>query len=379
MKKKELTLFFCLLGSACIGAGVMYLANIKKINFMNRYPMLLEAEDFVKETLEIDVPEPENEEAVIEAYFTLYGDKYTFYEGKKDTKSKEYITDLINGMPTALGSGFKIKFNSKNELFFSKITKGMAADEQGLKIGDIIESIDGQEIKEYKTATKLNGADVTTAQLIINRDGEKKEISFKRKNNEKAAYGIANKKIGETLYIKIDKISSEVGVEFKSIVEENVFDSIIIDLRENGGGWTQSAVEMADFFIGESETVLHAINGTEEVYSTHDEIRYNTPIVLLVNEHTASAAEILTALLKQYADTFIVGTNTFGKGIYQNYALFNGGLLRYTEGYVTVGEWKCYNKVGITPDYEIDMDYELIGTDDDIQLEKAIELLQKKK
>lgn len=378
MKKKDLVLFFGLMGSACIGAGGMYLANMKKINFMNRYPQFLEAEEFAEETLEIGVPEPESEEAVIDAYFTLYGDEYTFYEGKTDTKSKEYITDLINGMPTALGSGFKIKFNSNDELFFSKITKGMAADEQGLKVGDIVKSIDGQEMKEYKNAGKLNGEDGTTAKLIIIRDGEEKEITFKRKTDEQTAGGIASEKFGETLYIRAESIDSESAAEFEKTAEENSFEALIVDLRGNGGGYTQYAVGIADLFIGESKTVMYAANGTEEEYLTSAEVTYDVPIVVLVNEETASAAEILTSLLRQYGDTEIVGTNTFGKGIYQNYAIYNGALIRYTEGYFTAGDWDCWQGSGIAPDIEIDMDAELIGTDDDIQLEKAIELLEEK-
>ena len=127
-------------------------------------------------------------------------------------------------------------------------------------------------------------------------------------------------------------------------------------------------------FIGESQTVLQAQSELDEIYETNDEILYDVPIAVLINENTASAAEILTALLKQYGDATLVGMNTFGKGVYQNKGIFYGNSVRYTEGYYTVGDWEDYHGKGIKPDVEIDMDSDYIGTDKDIQLEKALEL-----
>jgi len=101
------------------------------------------------------------------------------------------------------------------------------------------------------------------------------------------------------------------------------------------------------------------------------------PMVVITNEKTMSAAEILTALLKQYGeDVKLVGTKTYGKGIFQKEKeLSNGGILRYTAGYITVGDWECYQGKGIEPDYEVEMDSSSIGSDDDIQLKKALKLL----
>ena len=99
-------------------------------------------------------------------------------------------------------------------------------------------------------------------------------------------------------------------------------------------------------------------------------------VVLLVNNNTASSAEIFTAALKQHIEVTIVGENTRGKGVYQIVNLLdNGDQFKYTAGTYTVGDWECYQGVGIAPDVEVPMDRELIGTDDDIQLKKALELL----
>jgi carboxyl-terminal processing protease len=148
-------------------------------------------------------------------------------------------------------------------------------------------------------------------------------------------------------------------------------------LRNNPGGEISVALSSADPFINKAEVRTRQFDGAVSSQETNDGVDYDVPIVLLVNENTASSAEIFTALLKQYADTTIIGTNTFGKGIYQNYAVFKGNYLQYTAGYTEVGDWETYNEKGIAPDIEIAMDYDenIIGTDEDIQLQKAIEIL----
>ena len=108
---------------------------------------------------------------------------------------------------------------------------------------------------------------------------------------------------------------------------------------------------------------------------TEDGKLTDAPVVLLTNEKTASAAEIFTALLKQYDDATIVGTNTFGKGIFQNVATFHRNVIHYTDGYFKVGDWDCWQGVGIAPDIDVEMDSALIGTSEDVQLQKALELL----
>ena len=359
-----------------IGAGSMYLANYKKLDFMNRYPGLLEADDFAKETLLIEVPQNPDKRTIASAYFALYGDKYTFVEKKVDNDSVEYALEKVNESSTAKKSGFRVQFNDNGQPYFSAVVEGMPAYKQGIKVGDIIKNIDDFEVTEYKHAVRLVGKDGETAKLIIQRDGKEIAMDFVRCSDENERTGVTSRIYGDSLYVSIDAFNYEVVEPFKQTVSENNFKSIIIDLRENGGGFTSAAVQIADMFIGKSKTVLQSQSDDDDIYETDEEILYDVPIVVLVNENTASAAEILTALLKQYGDTTLVGMNTFGKGIYQNSGIFNGISVRYTEGKCFVGEWENYHGKGIKPDVEIDMDSDYIRTDKDIQLEKALELLK---
>ena len=138
-------------------------------------------------------------------------------------------------------------------------------------------------------------------------------------------------------------------------------------------------MNIADFFGGECYVTFYCYNGeVEKINTTADGDSIDANVIVIVNENTASAAEILSSYLKQQVNAIIVGTNTFGKGVFQQDAkLSNGGNLHYTAGYFTVGDWECWQGKGIAPDIEIAMDYDenIIGTDEDIQLQKAIEIL----
>ncbi|MBO5164212.1 MAG: PDZ domain-containing protein [Ruminococcus sp.] len=375
MKNKKI--FLLILGFACsagLGAGGMYLANYKKINFMNRYPLLTELEDFAKEDLGMTPPEKSSDDAVIDAYFRLYDDKYTVFIPVEDSETIDYAVEKVNNSETAKDSGFRVRFNENEEPYFSAVVSGMPADKQGIRVGDIIKKIDGKEIKKYKNVVKLTGDDGKKQKLTLERDGEEIELDFVCVTNMDEKTGVSSRMYGKTQYIAIESISSDTAARFKELLNKSDFDSIIIDLRGNFGGYIQFSVEIADNFIGESETVMHGIDGENETYETTDNIKYDVPIVVLVNENTASAAEILTALLKQYGDATLVGTTTFGKGIYQDMAIFKGNNVKYTHGYYTVGDWECYQGIGIEPDIEVDMDPDYIGTDKDIQLQEALKI-----
>ncbi len=359
--------------AAGIGAGSVYLANMNKIKFMDKYPMLLEIEKFAHEGLELGDPEPSDEQ-VINAYLSLYGDKYTYYK-KTDINTPEFAALEVNNSPLSYGSGLKIDFNDEGEPYFSDITPDMPADKQGIREKDKIISIDGNKISTYRDVKKIRGEEGSTVKLVLERDGKEIEIDFKRHNDSLESAGVTYEKYGDTLCITFPEMSTQSTGAFQEALDENEFDSLIIDLRNNGGGDAAIALSIADIFIDKADLIMRYNNGSEERRSTTDGVQYDVPIVLLVNDKTASSAEILTAFLRQYADTTIVGTTTFGKGIFQSSAMFYSGSLSYTDGTFTVGDWESWHGKGITPDVEVDMDKELIGTTEDIQLQKAIELL----
>lgn len=375
MKNKKI--YLLILGFACsagLGAGGTYLANYKKISFMDRYPLILETQDFAEKKLEIGKPENPAEETQINAYLSLYGDKYTRFEAKADIFSKEFIIEETNTSAFALGSGLRINFDKNNDLYISEVIPDMPAEKQGLVRGDIIKSIDGEPVTEFKSAKNLRGEDGTTVELLIERDGKEVRLTFERVCDTIASEGVTYRKYGNTLYLRLEKIGEFMLEPAKRVLSENSFDSLIIDLRNDPGGAISVGMDFADLFIDKARLTRYDKNGEITALSTTDGVEYDVPIAVLVNGKTISAAEMITAFLKQYADTTIIGTKTFGKAIYQQTGFFKGGTLTYTNGYVTVGDWECYHGIGIEPDIEIDMDGDYIGTEQDVQLDEALKL-----
>ena len=153
---------------------------------------------------------------------------------------------------------------------------------------------------------------------------------------------------------------------------------MIIDLRNNGGGDTIAGINMAAMICGHAKCVSSNFDGSEQIIEkNYDDVANDRDIVVLINDGTASCAEIFSAIMKNNAGAPLVGTNTYGKGVFQReVTLSNGAILHYTAGSFEVEGWDNWDGVGIAPDVEVPMDKELIGTDNDIQLKKAIALLE---
>lgn len=358
-----------------IGAGGLYLTKKKQIEFANRYSLMLDTEEYMEKEAEIGRPKNPTDAQIINAYLSLYGDEYTYYE-EIDIKSKGFIISNVNNSSSAYGTGFELDFDDEDKLYFSSVSEDMPAAQQGIEKGDVILAVDGIGISEYEDAKLLKASEEKTVNLLINHNGEEKYVDFTLYPvvNE-ATESVSYKKYDNLLYIDYNDIAIDNQSIFMKALNENTYSAVIIDVRNNPGGNTDFAMQAADSFVDKAELCYHSLTEGDSVVETTDGKLTDVPIVVLVNENTASGAEIFTSLLKQYADTTIVGTTTFGKGVYQSYGIFNGNSLHYTDGYFTVGDWECWQDKGIAPDIEVKMDSSLIGTENDVQLEKAIELL----
>lgn len=228
----------------------------------------------------------------------------------------------------------------------------------------------------------------TTVKLEIVRNSQIKEIEVKREHikiNHVEAKVINNTSIG---YIEFNSFDEGCAKEFKEKLEElkqKNITSLIIDIRNNGGGLVNEALDIADFMVDKDSTLLITTdkNGKEEISKSKNDAIINIPIVVLTNKSTASASEILAGALKDNGKAKIVGEKTYGKGVIQELlTLTDGsGLKITTNEYYTPNKSKI-NKVGITPDVEINLDEPVkeqldIEEEKDNQLQKAIEMLGK--
>ena len=325
-----------------------------------------------------DIDEESMLEGAIKGYVEGLGDPYTEYLTKEEM---EEFTEETNSEYVGIGV-YVGNDTVNNTILVVGVMKSSPAEEAGIQIGDVIEKIDGVAYtgKQLDEATKvLKAEEGTTATLTIRRDNEEKELTVVRRKI--TVQHVASEMLENNIaYIQIDSFDANVASSFEEQITSlinNGATGIIIDLRNNGGGIVDEATGIADLFLDKGETILitksKKENNEEETKSERDPIVNDIPVVILVNEATASASEILAGALKDNYGATIIGKQTYGKGVIQTlYTLTDGsGIKITTEEYYTPNHNQI-NEVGITPDIEVD-----ITENEDTQLQRAIEELTK--
>ncbi len=262
------------------------------------------------------------------------------------------------------------------------------AEKGGLKAGDKILSINKESTEGMDTGvavSKIRGKEGTAVTLSILRDGQEKPKEYtiiRAKINVPAV--IASYKPGNIAYIRIMQFNDVMMPQFNEAIKDlqkRQVKGIVIDLRNNPGGYLDSAVEMSSAWVRNGIIVSEkGINGyAQEHRSSGSHPLTGIKTVILVNRGSASASEIVAGALQDYHEATIVGEKTFGKGSVQDYQQFpDGSALK-----LTVAEWftpsgKNINKEGIKPDVEIKEDWEHEKIGQDKLLDKALEVVKAK-
>ena len=324
-------------------------------------------------------------EGAIKGYIEALGDPYTEYISKEDME--DYMDDTMGNF---VGIGvYMVKDTETNQIMVLSPIKNSPAEKAGIRPGDYIVEVDGNACTGddfSNISNKIKGEVGSTVKLKIQRDGETLDFEIKRENIK------VNPVEGEVLegnigYIEFSSFDEGTAEEFKNKFNElksQGITSLIIDLRNNGGGIVDEALKIAGYAVDKGTTLLYEVdkdgNETEEK-SEVDKI-IDMPIVILVNENTASSSEILSGALKDLGKAKIVGTKTYGKGVIQQIlTLADGsGLKITTEEYLTPNRTKI-NKVGIEPDETVELPDTVenilnVEREEDTQLQKAIEILK---
>ena len=324
-------------------------------------------------------------EGAIKGYIEALGDPYTEYISKEDME--DYMDDTMGNF---VGIGvYMVKDTETNQIMVLSPIKNSPAEKAGIRPGDYIVEVDGNACTGddfSNISNKIKGEVGSTVKLKIQRDGETLDFEIKRENIK------VNPVEGEVLennigYIEFSSFDEGTAEEFKNKFNElksQGITSLIIDLRNNGGGIVDEALKIAGYAVDKGTTLLYEVdkdgNETEEK-SEVDKI-IDMPIVILVNENTASSSEILSGALKDLGKAKIVGTKTYGKGVIQQIlTLADGsGLKITTEEYLTPNRTKI-NKVGIEPDETVEFPDTVenilnVEREEDTQLQKAIEILK---
>ena len=310
-------------------------------------------------------------------------DKYSNY---MDSSTTDSFNESVEG--SFVGIGITIMYDGE----YNKI---IAVDDKGpsnnnLKVDDLIVEVSGKDVRGiYGDDLKklIRGKVGTTVKIKVLRNNKYLTFSIKRTNIEiktvKSNYfDVKSKKIG---YLDVDVISSNTYKQFnknlKRLENKNI-DSLIIDLRDNPGGHLSQTKEILSMFFNK-KTVLYQLkdkNTKKKIYSSSNETR-SYPIVILVNDGSASASEIITScFMENYNNIKVVGTTTYGKGtVQQSHQLSTGTSIKYTVQEWLTSKGKSINEKGIKPDEELLMNSEYYSNptyNTDNQLQKAIEILK---
>ena len=332
-----------------------------------------------------EVDEEKLKEGAIKGYIEGLNDPYTEYISKEDMQ--DYMADTIGNF---VGIGiYMVKDTEADRIMVLSPIKGSPAEKAGILQGDLIISVDGVEYKAEDmsvAANKIKGESGTTVKLEILRGTETKTFELKRENIKvnPVEGKVLENKIG---YIEFSSFDEGTAQEFKTKFEElqkQGIKSLIIDLRNNGGGIVDEALEIADYILEKEDVILYEVdkNNEEKIEKSKNDPIINMPIVILTNENTASSSEILAGALKDHGKAKIVGTKTYGKGVIQQLlTLPDGSGLKITsEEYLTPNRTKI-NKVGIEPDEKVELPESVknvltVDEKDDTQLKKAMEILK---
>ena len=367
------------------------LGTSKYVNISGVNSKLITKINTVKAILDSKYISEINEEnlinGAIKGYVSGVGDDYTEYFTKQEME--EFLQET-EGNYVGIGI-YMYKDTVNNDVVILYPIKGSPAEAVGLLTGDIIKKVDGVEYTGddfEKISTYIKGKEGTKVNLEVERKG--KTLTFEVERKKIDLYPIESEILENNIgYIRLSSFDEKCAKEFKSAYNElnkNKLNGLIIDLRNNGGGIVDEALDIADYVLEKDEVMLitRNKNGEEEIEKSNQKPIINVPIVILTNENTASASEILAAALKDNNKATIVGEKTFGKGVIQQLITLSdgSGIKVTTEEYYTPNGNKI-NKVGITPDKEVSLPEDVISSSvverkNDTQLKEAIKILSNK-
>lgn len=339
-----------------------------------------------------EIDEDNLTEWAVKGYVAGLGDKYSEYFTPDEME--EYYSDTIGEY---VGIGVYITLDSENnEIVVYDTIKNSPAREIGIKAGDILKEVDGVECNgdDYTTITdRIKGKAGTKVKIkVLRKDENDKEqiLEFEIERRNVEIIRVSSQMLeGNIGYINIssfdgNKVSDQFETEYDKLVSEGA-KSLIVDIRANGGGLVDEALEIADLFTNKDEILLIESdkNNNETQTKSKKDKKITMNCVLLVDEYSASASEILAGIIKDLVDNVkIIGNTTYGKGVIQALYQLNdkSGLKLTIEQYFTP-KHNAINEKGIEPDIVVD-DYKYTGEldlENDTQLKKAIEVVKEQK
>jgi len=298
-------------------------------------------------------------------------DPYTYFFTADELKE---FTGSINGDFEGIGIYLEAQPDYPR---VNSVLENSPAMKAGIKAGDIIKSIDGNDIKGWNISSvvdKIKGPADSEVHLGIGRDGTDIDLILKR---ALLSMPTVESKIlaGNMGYISVSSFGTKTSQEFKAaltrLLQQNI-RSLVIDLRNNPGGYFLAALEMSEFFLEPNDLIAGMEDNSgvlEQYFAEENGLEINIPIAVVINSYSASASELMAAALQDNKVAVLIGEQSYGKGVVQSMiTLEQGDALKITTGEYITPKGRHLDKVGLPPDYSV-------GTDE-LRIPFALKILQ---
>jgi carboxyl-terminal processing protease len=361
-----------------------------KVVYTGEFDKLERVKNIIKEKYLMQYDEKKLVDGAVKGMLATLDDPYTTYFSEEEWEQFAIETE---GEYDGVGMYITVDTDKGMIRVISPI-RNSPAEAAGVLPGDYIKSIDGvvfskDELNEASSALKgKSGSTVKVEFIRISENGEETRIEKTLTRQTIDIDAVEEKVLENNIgYIKLatfdETAYSEFVTAYNQLIKKDKVSGLIIDLRNNPGGLLNIATDIADMLVPKGDIVYTLDkNGVKKVI-TSDAAKIEVPLVLLVNEGSASASEILAGAVRDHGVGILVGTKTYGKGVVQELQdLKDGTVMKITSSEYFTPKGVKINKVGLTPDVVIDLPEDLkqvlnLTLEQDVQLQKAIEELKK--
>lgn len=365
------------IGLAVFAAAGMLVVKASGFSF-EEYMEIKQFENLIRQTYYKDTDDIDFVEGMKKGMVEQLGDPYSKYLNKEEFK--RMMEDTAGNF---VGIGVYIAPNKNGEIVVVSPIKDTPAEKAGIKSGDIISTVDGQnyDAKTMNEAVKAMRGEKGKTVVVGILDSKRQYKEYKIVREDIKTETVFSRMLDNNLgYVQIKAFEERTASEFRehlTKLKKNNIKGLVLDLRSNPGGLVDQVTSVADQILPEALIVYSSNRVGEKQYAKSDNKEsLKIPIVMLVNEGSASASEILSGALQDNKKATILGVNTFGKGVIQSILeMDKGGLVITTAQYFTPNG-NVVDKKGIKPDVKVD--YKKTGENKDSQLDKAIEILKQK-
>lgn len=333
-----------------------YRNSVKMVNKFPEFNTLFEVRSDLDDLYNGKIDDTKLVENATKVMTDTLGDKYTVYMTKD-----EYKKYMNSSAGTYTGIGVYVTV-SNDKVTISGLVAGGAAEKAGIKSGDVIEAVNSEKVGNdlNKTVSLITKKKNTTLTLSIEREGQG-TINVDVTTGKIKTSSVEGKMVSDNIgYIRLMNFNKDCSKQFTKMLDGLIDDGmkgLVLDLRNNGGGYLDEAINIGSDFIPKDKTITYTIDKYKKkvVYNSKGTNVKNIPIVILTNGDTASASEVLTGALRDYKIATTVGETTFGKGIVQEIfplSIGDGGLKVTVSKYYTPNG-KNIHGIGIKADNEV--------------------------